>query len=321
MPMPCQETKWLPQIWDLIKIPWQKPNEKNQSTKHVGHPAYPFFRKTSILMTPTSPSSATSVLVDLGVTSLTPDGAFTTFTLILLIPYPHRKEIVTFLPSLTVILMETATPPSSTSALLSEWIARFGMHEQSTPYRGTTFTSQLWTQLANLKAIPIHQRTAYNPATNSNIERYHHTHKATLMSHCNDSNWFTLLPCILLGLRVTPKDAQDVSAAEMVYGNPFFIPAIFFFVFNLLRQSPAPTSHCGKIHSMPLDFQTPRKATHPDRATPGKIHIFLCSETSKPPLTPPYMGPFLVIHRTLKAFLLNMRGKEDRVSIDHLKFS
>ncbi|XP_068200656.1 uncharacterized protein [Palaemon carinicauda] len=113
---------------------------------------------------------------------------------------------------------------SCTSALLSRWIARFGIPEHITSDRGTTFTSQLWTSLANLLGITLHQKTAYNPAANGMVELFHRTLKPALMSHCKDSNWFSPLYLVFLGLRTTSKDALFVSAAEMVYGNPLVIP-------------------------------------------------------------------------------------------------
>ncbi|XP_068203672.1 uncharacterized protein [Palaemon carinicauda] len=93
--------------------------------------------------------------------------------------------------------------------------------------KGTTFTSQFWPSLANLPGITVHQTTVYNPAANGMVERFHRTLKAALMSRCKDSNWFTQLPSVLLGVRTTPNDALDVSAAGMVFGNTLVVPANF----------------------------------------------------------------------------------------------
>ncbi|XP_068220447.1 uncharacterized protein [Palaemon carinicauda] len=146
---------------------------------------------------------------------------------------------------------------SCTSALLSEWIEKFGIPQHITSDRSATFTSQLWTSLAYLLGITLHQTTVNNTAANGKVERFHHTLKADLMSRYKDSNRFTQLPWVLLGLRTTPKDGLDVTASEMVYGDLLVIPVEFFSVCNLLRQSPAPTSHCGKIYYMPPDLQAP----------------------------------------------------------------
>ncbi|XP_068240279.1 uncharacterized protein [Palaemon carinicauda] len=64
------------------------------------------------------------------------------------------------------IPMETATYASCTSALLSRRIAKYVIREHITSERGITFISQLWTSLANLLGIILHETTAYSPAAN-----------------------------------------------------------------------------------------------------------------------------------------------------------
>ncbi|XP_068234398.1 uncharacterized protein [Palaemon carinicauda] len=219
---------------------WQKPNKKIQSTKHVGHPAHP----STVMTSPTPPFSMMSVLADLDSGYLLPRMD--------IIPQPQRRfahihmDIVGLLPTsqghrylFTVIdhstcwpeaiPMETSTFPSCTSALISRCIARFGIPEHINSDWGTTFTFQLWTSLANLQGNALNQTTAYNPAANRMVERFYHTLKASLISHCKESNLFTQLPLGLLGQRTTPKDAAHVSTTEMVYGDPLVVPADFIF--------------------------------------------------------------------------------------------
>ncbi|XP_068238529.1 uncharacterized protein [Palaemon carinicauda] len=213
--------------------------------------------------------------------------------------------------------MKTATSALYTSALISEWIVRFGIHKHITADKCTTFTSQLWISLANLLEITLHQTAAYNPAANSIVERFHRTLKAALMSHWKDSNWLIHLP-FLLGLRTTPKDALDILAAEIVYGDRLNFPADFF---------PSATSSNTLQHLLYVveKFTPCHKTCNP----PGKqhiptdlqyaTHIFLCNDLSKPGLMLRYTGPFLVIHYMPNAFSINIRSEEDWVSIDCLK--
>ncbi|XP_068232037.1 uncharacterized protein [Palaemon carinicauda] len=137
-------------------------------------------------------------------------------------------------------------PASVTSALvdvdyeyllhiMTGCIARLGNPKHITSKRGTTFTFQLWTSVATLLGITLHQTTAYRPAANGVVERFHRILKAALMSRYKDSYWFIQLLWVLLGLKTTPKDTLYVSPAKMVHGNPLVIPAKFFSVYNLLR--------------------------------------------------------------------------------------
>ncbi|XP_066974310.1 uncharacterized protein [Macrobrachium rosenbergii] len=48
-------------------------------------------------------------------------------------------------------------------------------------------------------------------------------------------------------------------------------------------------------------------------------HVFVRIDAVHPPLTRPYKGPFRVLERNSKAFLLALPGKDDWVSIDRLK--
>ena len=60
------------------------------------------------------------------------------------------------------------------------------------------------------------------------VERLHRTLKAALMAKCNNNNWTTNLPWILLGLRTTPKEGSNTTAAEMTYGDNLQVPGDFF---------------------------------------------------------------------------------------------
>ncbi|XP_068242275.1 uncharacterized protein [Palaemon carinicauda] len=164
--------------------------------------------------------------------------------------------------------IQTAASALSASALLSGWVVRFANLEHISSEKSTTFTSQLWTSLVNLVAITLHQTTAYNPADNEIVECSHCTIKAALMSHCNDSNWFTQLPWVLLGLGTTPMDALNVSTAEMVYGNPLVIPAEFFLSaassdnLQCLRHFVGKFTPCLQTYKLPALKRTKRFKHH-----------------------------------------------------------
>ncbi|XP_068227683.1 uncharacterized protein [Palaemon carinicauda] len=98
------------------------------------------------------------------------------------------------------IPMQPAMSASHTLSLLSGRMARFGIPEHITSDMDTTFTSQLWTSLANVHGITLHQTTAYNPAAKGMVKSFYYTHLASLMSRGNESNWFTQLSWFILGL-------------------------------------------------------------------------------------------------------------------------
>ncbi|XP_068233457.1 uncharacterized protein [Palaemon carinicauda] len=176
--------------------------------------------------------------------------------------------------------------------------------------RGTTFTSQLWKSLANLLGITLNQTTAYNLAANGMVERFHLTLKAALMSRCNDSNWFTQFPCVLLRLRTTTKEALDILAAERVYGNPVGRPCQIF-SFAIYSDDLQRIRHVMRKFTPCRQTYKPQAKCHIPTDLYSATYVLLHNDTSKPPLTPPYTGPFLEIRHNPKALLLYIRGKED----------
>ncbi|GIY32064.1 hypothetical protein CDAR_411481 [Caerostris darwini] len=48
-------------------------------------------------------------------------------------------------------------------------------------------------------------------------------------------------------------------------------------------------------------------------------HVFLRIDRVKKPLEPPYEGPYLVLQRSPKNFLLSIKNKQVNISVDRLK--
>ena len=134
--------------------------------------------------------------------------------------------------------MPDATTESCVNALIDVWVARFGLPDDITSDRGTQFTSLLWQQLARRLGIATTTTTAYNPEANGMIERFHRSLKAALMSRCSSERWKIELPWVMLGLRTTPKDDDEHSPAERVYGDQLTVPADFFRPRPLTHRPP-----------------------------------------------------------------------------------
>ncbi|XP_064095179.1 uncharacterized protein LOC135207380 [Macrobrachium nipponense] len=85
--------------------------------------------------------------------------------------------------------MSEVTADARAKALLSSWISRFGVPDDITTDRGTTFTLALWTALARLMGTKHHTTTAYNPTANGMVERTYRFLKASLMACCMVPDW------------------------------------------------------------------------------------------------------------------------------------
>ena len=72
-----------------------------------------------------------------------------------------------------------------------------------------------------------------------------------------------------------------------------------------LRATP-PLSHGKRAVKMPAGLATAE-------------FVFVRHDAVRPPLQPPYDGPFRIVERHDKYFIVEMNGRQDSVSLDRLK--
>lgn len=63
----------------------------------------------------------------------------------------------------------------------------------------------------------------------------------------------------------------------------------------------------------------PQRKVHISKVLASCTHAFIWRDSVQKPLQPPYDGPYKATHRRDKHFTLDIHGKTDTVSIDHLK--
>ena len=124
----------------------------------------------------------------------------------------------------------------------------------------------------------------------------------------------------MLGLRSSPKDDSGFSPAEAVYGSNLSLPGEF-----LKHSEIPPESFLRKVDlavqgfsGPPRHHVTPQPQPLP-RALMEAKYVFVRDDASKPPLSPLYRGPYLVVRRYEKFFVLQIGEKSDSVSVDRLK--
>ena len=108
--------------------------------------------------------------------------------------------------------------------LISGWVANYGVPETITIDRGSQFSSHIFHQVSKLTGSHHIRTTAYHPAANGMVERFHRQLKSALMAHDSTNNWTELLPIVLLGIRATVKEDLQCSPAELVYGTTLKLP-------------------------------------------------------------------------------------------------
>ncbi|BHF60865.1 hypothetical protein SprV_0100383400 [Sparganum proliferum] len=191
--------------------------------------------------------------------------------------------------------------PTVVKAFLSRLVAIFGAPSTITTDRGAQFESNLFQSLLSFLGCTRSRTTAYHPAANEMVERFHRQLKTSLRAAADPENWTHHLPLVLLGIRSALKPDLDCSAAELVFGATVRLPG------EMITPTPqgAVEDPTNLLHRLRQFMRTlspvpPRSSASPsylekDLATCS--HVYLRCDRVRRPLEPPYDGPFRVLSR------------------------
>ncbi|KAL4153461.1 hypothetical protein QTP88_001294 [Uroleucon formosanum] len=223
-----------------------------------------------------------------------------------------------------VIPLEDQEAETVARAFYKHWIARFGTPLRITTDQGRQFESHLFKQLNNLIGTKHLRTTAYHPSANGMVERSHRQLKAAIKCHQNN-RWTETLPTVLLGIRAAWRDDLKSTSAELVYGEPLRLPGEFLtsndnaakfddaaeFIKDLRNHIQQIRPVNGTRHGEKKNF------VFKDLATTE--YVFIRHDGPKNGIQMPYDGPYRVISRNRKTFVIDIKKKEVRVTIDRLK--
>ncbi|KAK3759769.1 hypothetical protein RRG08_041727 [Elysia crispata] len=222
--------------------------------------------------------------------------------------FPQSSTVKGLQKFLEAIPLRGITTPKCVHALITGWIACFGVPGDISSDRGSQFTSLLWSEIAACLKVKLHHTSAYHPQENEMIERFHRTLKTALKACLTAPKWVEELPWLLLGLRTTPKEDLGYSSAELVYSEPLTIPSEL-----------VPPKSAKSMDDLPLSFRlnillcAPRPASHHTSALPylspslsAAKHVYVRQDGTKGPLQRPYSGPYAVLTPGDKTFLIDI---------------
>ncbi|CAB3228207.1 unnamed protein product [Arctia plantaginis] len=214
------------------------------------------------------------------------------------------------------------TAETVVNALLYGWIARFGCPVDIVTDRGAQFESALFKRLSELIGFKHKHTTAYHPACNGMVERFHRQLKAAITCHGTD-NWVESLPLVLLGIRSAYKEDIKASPAELVYGETLRLPGEF--LESQGSEFNDVTDYLSRIRMFARQLQPLPASRHGNRTVfvskdlATASHILLREEINRGSLKPAYTGPYEVLQRNDKVLTILMNGKKVTVSVDRIK--
>ncbi len=214
--------------------------------------------------------------------------------------------------------IRSTSAASCADALVSGWIARFGVPEQVTSDQGRQFCSSVWDALLRQLGMKMRFTTAYHPQSNGLVERIHRRLKEALRARLAGADWPQHLPWVLLGLWAAPRENSGISAAELVYGCPLSLPGQF-----LSAAEPPPASFVSQLPSS-LPCVSDQTGCSPPAAPPPQelrtaSFVYVRSPPLSPGLAPAYRGPYRVSVPGNKYFVVDIGGSPTAVSVDRLK--
>ena len=214
------------------------------------------------------------------------------------------------------------------SAFVQSWVSLFDSPSHIYCDDGAQFTSTLWRKLALFLGaqLSLHHSTAYHPQAQGLVEQVNRTLKTAFKCAESPTDWYDKLPWGLLSLRNQPKeDLDNHSSNDFVFGGKLRLPGEFF-VAQEREDETLPTKEFVKSLAQRVAsfrYHPPRKtnrSSHLDSAlfNPQVTHVFVKDDVRRHSLQPAYRGPYLILKRCRKFFVLEYGTHQDRVSIDRV---
>lgn len=219
------------------------------------------------------------------------------------------------------IPLKSITTEEIIDAFVQTWISRYGVPQIITTDNAAQFCSSSWVDFISAFGIKHVRTSIQHPISQGIVERFHRSLKQSIKS-IDSANWVKHLPLVLLGLRSAVKDKVGVSSAEILYGAPLRLPGDFFqdeeelninvstFILQLKQRLRRCKVYFTKDYNRP--FYIPKDLY-------STSHVFVRNDSHTFGLKPTYLGPFKVLIRNERYFVLEDFGDSGKVSIDRLK--
>ena len=244
------------------------------------------------------------------------------------LPNTHRFPYVITMRDRNTGFLVTAPLSNKTSELVIEaiemhFLAKFGIPEAIITDQGGEFISHKFLAFCTNLGI-VHRRiNAYHPQAQGKIERMHRILKASIRSLDNPAAWHRSLPYITLQINNQTSGINSFTPYQFTFGRPGRLPgALLVGAVNSVENVDA---NDFRVFMMSMDAHEADARPLRDNNPFIQKELHDCSscwvriDATRTPLSPLYSGPFEVLQRSPKTFVLMVDGNPTSVSIDRLK--
>ena len=203
------------------------------------------------------------------------------------------------------------TASSVAEAFINTWVTSWGVPLHVITDRGRQFESELFSEVAKIIGFYRLRTTAYHPHCNGLIERMHRTIKTAILAR--KESWFSALPIVLLGIRSMPNSTQCLLPQLLI---------------DSISEAAITQNFTKDLHKTTSQFDvrdfTKRVHKSAKSYVPEKLQtrdkVWIRVDRVRRPLEALYSGPYTVLQRTPKYFLVKINNDMDtQVSVDRLK--
>ena len=131
------------------------------------------------------------------------------------------------------------------------------------------------------------------------------------------------LPVVLLGIRTSWRTELDCSPSDLVYGMTLAVPGSF--LEPVSREELPSSDFVNDLYRSMREIEPTQMSHHTSPRTnmPASLEasdfVYVRENAVRPPLVRPYSGQFKVLEKTAKYFVIEKKGKTDKITVDRLK--
>ncbi len=169
--------------------------------------------------------------------------------------------------------------------------------------------------MPTLFGTKLHQTTAYHPQANGLVERFHRHLKSALKAHLTGPNWIGEHSWVMLGIHTAPKEDLGTASTH----SPCRLHPCSS---NCLARSgsapTAPSQPCWQPCQGSNLTARISKTNHCSHTSSGTVRIHPHG-WAPPALQAPYIGPYKILDRYDKTFVVDLGGRLEHILVDRLK--